>query len=107
MRLFSNKKPERFSDFANVLGGPFPGKRIGIEEVLNKEVVIKKLEVRPSKIQKNNGEDCLYLQVEIDKKLCMVISGSKVLVKQVREYGSHVPFTTTIIRKNKRYLSFT
>jgi hypothetical protein len=105
-KIFQKTKlPERYSDFANDRG-PFPGEKITVEEILNKEIIVLQFEIRPSKLKENKGSDCLYLQLEFDKRLRMLVSGSKVLIKQCLEYKNHMPFSTAIIRKNKRYLSF-
>jgi hypothetical protein len=107
MGFFSRKpKIQRFSDFAIAESGPFSGEKIGIEDVLDKEVVVTDFAVRPSKIKKNAGEDCLYLQLKMNGRTRMMITGSKVLMKQIKTYQSHIPFAARIIRKNKKYLSF-
>ncbi|MDR3208747.1 MAG: hypothetical protein LBT45_02760 [Rickettsiales bacterium] len=104
--FFKKTKIQRFSDFAAAESGPFPGEKISIEEILDKDVVVTDFAIRPSKIKKNEGEECLYLQLKVNGRNRMMITGSKVLMKQIKAYQSHIPFSTRITRRNKKYLSF-
>ena len=98
---------ERYSDFAPTLNGRFVGERIRVEEVLNKDLILLDFEIRPSKIEENKGRDCLYMQIEFEKRKRVLITGSAVLIDQCTKAKDHIPFLTKIARgegKNKRFL---
>ncbi|MCL2331075.1 MAG: hypothetical protein FWC61_00840 [Proteobacteria bacterium] len=92
----------QFSDFAEVRGG-LDGRKRRIEEILNKEIVVRGHKIIPSK--RNDGEKCLQLQFETDDELCILFTGSAVLIDQCEKYGGKIPFRATI-KKIDKYFTF-
>ena len=74
----------------------FDGERIDMDEILDKTIIIRNVETRPSSF----GEgDYAILQVEIDEELHVVLTGSKVLVKQIKDKTDRMPFRCKIIEQ--------
>jgi hypothetical protein len=88
----------RFSDFADEK--PFKGDKICINDVLNKQIIIKDFRITPSKF--NNGE-CVSMQIEYNGRDRVIFTGSVALANQCRKYEGKLPFLTTIIRTNRYY----
>jgi len=91
-----------FSDFAE-MRHILAGKKKRIEEILNKPITVRGYKVIPSK--QNSGGQCLHLQFEMDGELCVMFSGSVVLIDQCEKYGAQIPFNAQIIKIDK-YFSF-
>ena len=91
-----------FSDFADIRP-PMDGKKRRIEEVLNKPITIRGHKIIASK--KNAGEMCLHLQFEMEGELCILFTGSAVLIDQCEKYAEKIPFRTSIIKVDK-YFTF-
>jgi hypothetical protein len=87
-----------FADFADARP-PLKGDKKRMEEVLNKPIIIKGYKSIPSK--KNAGQMCLHLQFEMDGELCILFSGSVVLIDLCDKYADKIPFRATIIRVDK------
>jgi len=91
-----------FSDFAKT-APPMDGRKRRIDEMLNKPIVVRKHKIIASK--KNVDAMCLHLQFEIDGELCVLFSGSAVLIDQCEKYADKIPFAATIIKIDK-YFTF-
>jgi len=91
-----------FADFADS-GPALAGKKRHMDEVLNKQIIIRGHKVIASK--KNAGEQCLHLQFEMDTELCILFTGSAVLIDQCEKYAEKIPFRTKIVRVDK-YFTF-
>jgi len=91
-----------FSDFADIKP-PLDGRKCRIEEVLNKPITVRGRKIIASK--KNEGEMCLHLQFEMDGEMCILFTGSGVLMDQCDKYGDKIPFRTNIIKVDK-YFTF-
>ena len=74
----------------------FDGERIGIDEILDKPIIIRDIETRPSSFGKG---DYAILQVEIEGELHVVLTGSEVLVRQIKEKADKLPFRCRIIEQ--------
>ena len=96
--------PERFSDFAEEMA-PLDGEKVKIETVLNREILVTGFKVTRSKY-KENSQQCMTLQFEIDGNRLVIFTGSSVMIEQVQRYQDHIPFLATI-RKIDRYYSLT
>ncbi|MCL1891701.1 MAG: hypothetical protein FWF97_00175 [Alphaproteobacteria bacterium] len=91
-----------FSDFADSRPA-LDGRKRRIDEVLNKPITVRGHKIIASK--KNAGEMCLHLQFEMDGELCILFTGSAVLIDQCEKYADKIPFRTSIVRIDK-YFSF-
>ena len=96
---------KKFSDFAEKENHIIEGDKIKIAEVLNQEILVTKFRILDSKY-KDNGSECLQLQVEINNEQRVIFTGSKVLIKQAKKYEEHIPFLATI-KQIDRYYTFT
>ena len=91
-----------FADFAHGRP-PLDGKKKRMDEILNKPIIVRGHKIIQSK--KNSGEMCLHLQFEMDGVLCILFTGSAVLIDQCERYADKIPFRITIIRIDK-YFTF-
>jgi hypothetical protein len=89
---------KRFSDFAKP---PLDGPKFAIDELINKEVVIKDYKISGSKY---NGK-LLTIQFELEGTTHVVLTGSGVLLNQCEEYKDKMPFISTI-KKIAKYYTF-
>ena len=96
------EKCQKFSDFARH-SLPMPGTKKQLNDVINREIFITDFRLRNS-TQRPNSE-CLQLQFMMDGEICVLFTGSAVLISQLKESESHIPFSTTI-KKVDRYYSF-
>jgi len=98
---------KRFSDFATG-ETPLDGAKIKIADVLNKEVEILAVRVRPSKFTGNGkvGDSCLTLQIVMSGERYVVFTGSGVLADQATQYREELPYLT-VIKKVDKYYTFT
>ena len=93
---------KRFSDFAKE-HFPLDGKKLKIEEVLNREITVLAFRVKPSKYK---NEACLTIQFLLKCEKYVVFTGSKVLADQSLLYQKELPFLATI-KKIDKYFTFT
>ena len=82
----------------------FDGERIGIDEILDKTIIVRNVETRPSSF---NEGDYAILQVEIDEERHVVLTGSKVLVKQIKDKADRMPFRCKIIEQKSTQSKYT
>ncbi|MDR1207057.1 MAG: hypothetical protein LBK26_01435 [Rickettsiales bacterium] len=101
-KRFPMQEIPSFSDFADI-SPALSGTKMRIDQVLNQPIIIRGHRIIPSK--KNAGEQCLHLQFEISGELCVLFTGSGVLINQCEKYADKIPFRTTIIKPDK-YFSF-
>jgi len=81
------------------------GERIDIEEILDKDILIKGIKTRPSSFYEG---DYAIIQVEKDGKLYVVTTSSSVLMDQINKIESKIPFRCRITKRknpatNRRY----
>lgn len=76
----------------------FVGNKIKINKILNKEIIVHKFKVIPSKF--DSGK-CLNLQIEVDGTKHVLFTGSGNLIGIIEKIDAdHFPFKTTIIEEN-------
>ena len=91
----------RFSDFATE-EKPLDGKKMGVDAVLNKEILI--LDFRAgNRSQFKEGGLYTTIQFEIDSERHVLFTGSEVITDQLQRYKDHLPFVATIRKINKYY----
>lgn len=82
---------------------PMPGNKKHLDEIINREIMVIDYRIRRS-IQRD-GTDCLQLQFLLNDEICVLFSGSSVLINQIKDCADKIPFVTTIV-KIDRYYSF-
>ena len=93
---------KRFSEFSEE-EKPLEGNKVGIESILNKEILIIKHRITPSRFINSGSNQCLTLQFEEDGVTCVLFTGSQVLINQLIKYSNQLPFITTIIKIDRYY----
>ncbi len=82
----------------------FNGKKIDIEDILNKQIVVCEYKIEDSKFQKKSGDKCLHLQIKIDDVERVVFTSGTMLMATLKMIDENkFPFKTTIIKQNKRF----
>jgi hypothetical protein len=97
--------PKRFSDFAKE-HVPLDGEKIKIEDILNREIEVLAMRVKPSKYQGKGTGSCLTIQFLLDGKRFVVFTGSGILAQQAQQYQAECPFLATL-KKIDRYYTLT
>ncbi len=84
---------------------PMPGQKKHLNEILNKEILVIDFKVKKSK--RREGTDCLQMQFLLNGEVCILFSGSSVLIDQIRMANEkkQIPFYTTVVKIDK-YFSF-
>lgn len=92
----------RFSEFAEE-STPLDGKKIAIDDILNKDIVVKGATVKASKFERPNTSNCATVQIELDGEIRVFFTGSSVLISQCERYKDKMPFVAQIKKVNKYY----
>jgi len=80
----------------------FVGNSIDINRILNREVIVHKFSVGPSKKKENT--QCLTLQIEIDNSMRVIFSGSKFLIDMIQRVPTNeFPFKAKIEKRNDHF----
>jgi hypothetical protein len=96
----------RFSDFAKE-HIPLDGAKLKIDDVLNKEIEVLALRIKPSKYSgTGKGNACLTIQFTMNGERYVAFTGSIILADQAQLYGHELPFLATI-KKIDKYYTFT
>lgn len=82
---------------------PMPGIKKRLDDILNREITVVDYRIRKS--TKRDGTECLQMQFIMDGEVCVVFTGSSVLINQIKESADRIPFVTTVIKLD-RYYSF-
>ena len=93
---------QSFSNFAD-RHVALAGKKKRMDEILNKPIIARSYKVVASK--KTPDGTCLHLQFELDGELCILFTGSAVLIDQCEKYKDKFPFRTTVLKVDK-YFTF-
>ena len=93
---------ESFSDFAHDKL-PMPGTKKRLDEVLNQ--IISIVDFRITKSNKRENTECLQIQFVHNGEVCVLFTGSVVLIDQIQAVKEKLPFKTTIVKIDK-YFSF-
>ena len=89
----------RFSDFADATSPILDGKKISMEEVLEREIIVLNFRVKDTKFTDAKNPQCLTVQfsfVDRPDDRRVVFSGSSVLIRQLEQYKAKLPFTSVI-----------
>ena len=95
---------KHFCDFANEPEA-LEGKKVRLDDVVNREIKILGYSVKPSKYGHNKSGKYLTLQFEFteSEETHVLFTGSDVLVGQMERYGEELPFISTIKKVNRYY----
>lgn len=79
----------------------FTGDKIKMDRVLNVQITVHAFKMEPSKF---SGER-VDMQIEKDKTMYVLWSSSKTLMEMIQRVPTDgFPFTTTIIKKDERFV---
>jgi hypothetical protein len=79
--------------------GGLEGKKVKLETILNKEILITDFDCRQSHYQ----NEYMILQFRNGDELKVTFTAAAVIRKQLERHKDQLPFWTTIIKKNKYY----
>ena len=82
---------------------PMPGDKKRLDEILNKEILVVDFRITNSK--KRPDGKCLQIQFVMDNQVCVLFTGSAVLIDQLQGAREKIPFRGTVV-KIDRYYSF-
>ena len=91
------QKCEKYSDFAKDKL-PMPGIKKHMAQILNREIQIVDFRVRESKHKQNSK--CLQIQFVLNGEVCVVFTGSGVLLDQIQSAKEKLPFCANITKVN-------
>ena len=88
------------------LSRSYRGRRVYIQQIINRPVCIRSFEITKSKI--HPGKEMLIMNVlpRFESVMCVVITESYTLIDTIRGTESSLPHTTKIIRKRDGYYYF-
>jgi hypothetical protein len=101
----------RFSDFAEKVNPIMDGKKISLDNIIEKdgrggkEIVILNFRIKNTKYNDAKNPRCLTCQFTFpgDQERHIFFSGSSVLMDQLETYKEKLPFTTIVKRVGKYY----
>lgn len=96
----SNTK--RFADISHEQP-ELEGKKIRIDDIVNKEIKIMAFSIRNTKFPKDGRTNYIAIQFEIENETKVVFTGSEILTRQLKEYQHELPFIAMIKKKFNRY----
>lgn len=83
----------------------FTGEKIPMLEIINREIVVCDYKIEDSKYAKIGDGKCLHMQIIIDEVKRVVFTGSVVLMDLIQKVPENeLPFITTIVKQNKRFV---
>jgi len=81
------------------------GDKIKIDRIVNREIIIHKYDIKPSKFADKGNKECLYIQIELSGNQHVVFTGSGILMDMIKKVKpEQFPFKTTIVRDNERFI---
>jgi len=82
---------------------PMPGIKKRLDEILNKKILVVDFKIRDSK--RRQGTECLQMQFVLNGIVCVLFSGSSVLIDQIQIAWdkNQGPFYTNVIKIDKYY----
>jgi len=92
---------QQFKDFSDEKA--LEGEKLKMDDILNKEILIKDFNIKKSRYSKNETGMYLMLQFELNGETKVLFTGSDVLIKQLQKYKEHIPFMAILKKINKYY----
>lgn len=95
---------ERFGDFVDNDEKPFSGDKVRLNDLINKELIILRYKVRPSKY-KDKSDRCATVQFKYDEngEEKIFFTGSSVIISQLEKYNEKLPFLACIKHIDRYY----
>jgi hypothetical protein len=82
----------------------FTGDKIKMSKVLNKEIKVEAYKIEPSKFKEKGNGKLLTLQILVDEKQHIIMTGSIYLQDAIVQVPKDkFPFTTTIVEEMERF----
>lgn len=79
------------------------GEKMSLQGIVGKKIIVTGYKITKSKFKEDNY---VAIQFDLEEEQHVTFTGATVLIEQLKKYGEHVPFETTIKRLGKFY-SFT
>ena len=95
---------QKFSDFARE-ECRFAEEKIAIDDIIGQPIIVLEYYVQKSNFKDSIDKERMTMLIEIGGARRVVFTKSEVLIRQMRQYESHLPFETIIIHP-KRYYTF-
>lgn len=73
------------------------GKKVKIAEVVGEKITIRGAKIIKSRF---NDSEFALIQFELNDRICVLNTGSKVIIRQIKDYRREIPFKATIIKSN-------
>lgn len=73
------------------------GKKVKIAEVVGEKITIHGAKIIKSRF---NDSEFALIQFEFNDRMYILNTGSKVIIRQIKDYRREIPFRTTIIKSN-------
>jgi len=80
------------------------GEKININQIIDREIVVHKYNLKPSKFPKENYDKCLHVQIEFKGQPRVLFSTSRYLIDQIEQAKDLLPFKTTIVEQDRKLL---
>lgn len=94
--LLNSLDMKKFSEISKQ-SGPLEGRKISIDDILEKEVIVNTYDVIKGKYE---SETCLVIQIEFEGEKRVIFTGSEILTKTLKSISPEdFPFSTTIIKQ--------
>jgi hypothetical protein len=82
----------------------FEGDKISPESVLNRKIKVIGFRIKESKFKEKGNGKCLHMQIELNDEKRVLFTGSGYLMDTIQKISDNdFPFSTTIIKQNKRF----
>lgn len=80
------------------------GDKIKISKVLNRDIIITNFKIEQSKYPKNKSGKCLHLQIEMDKEMKVIFTGSDVLINTIEQVNKEdLPIACQIVQEGEHF----
>ena len=76
------------------------GKKARIADVVGERITIHGAKIIKSRF---NDSEFALIQFELNDRMYILSTGSKVILRQIKDYRREIPFRTTIIKNNNCY----
>lgn len=96
----------KFSDFGEEAKPLMDGRKVKIEELFDKEIIVLNFRIKNSKYDDAKNPRCLTVQFafpENQSEHRIFFSGSSVLMEQLENNKDKLPFSATVKRVGKYY----
>lgn len=82
----------------------FTGDQIKISRIMDKDIIVLKYKIGPSKYPEKGNGQCLTLQIKLGEETHVVFTGSIALMDTIQQVKTEdMPFLTKITKPNERF----